>query len=93
MPVGFYPANPLGLFDMHGNVWEWCGDWYDAEFYKSGSPMDPAGPPEGTSRVARGGSWQTLPTECRSAFRGHFPPDTRSPAVGFRVVCVVEERR
>jgi formylglycine-generating enzyme required for sulfatase activity len=93
MPVGFYPANRFGLFDMHGNVWEWCGDWYQKDSYATGKPIDPAGPPEGTHRVARGGSWQTVPADCRSAFRGQFPPDTRSPAVGFRVVCVVEERR
>jgi eukaryotic-like serine/threonine-protein kinase len=85
-----YPANPWGLFDVHGNVWEWCQDWYQIDYYLVAIAVDPTGPREGRLRVARGGSWETDPTDCRSASRGAFDPQARSPAVGFRVVCNVE---
>jgi formylglycine-generating enzyme required for sulfatase activity len=88
-PVGTYPASRWGLYDVHGNVWEWCADWYDLGYYAIAPPVDPPGPEAGTRRVTRGGSWQTAPGDCRSAFRNDaFAPDSRSPAVGFRVVCV-----
>jgi formylglycine-generating enzyme required for sulfatase activity len=90
MPVKeLFPPNPAGLFNVHGNVWEWCSDWYQSSYYATGKSIDPPGPRDGTKRVARGGSWQSDPGECRSAFRGKFAPNTRSPAIGFRVVCTV----
>jgi formylglycine-generating enzyme required for sulfatase activity len=90
MPVGSYPPNAIGIHDMHGNVWEWCGDWYDAEYYVVSPAIDPPGPDMGTHRVTRGGSWETPPADCRSGYRNDaFAPDARNPAVGFRVVCTV----
>jgi uncharacterized protein (TIGR02996 family) len=74
-PVGSYPANPLGLHDLHGNVWEWCCDWFGKDFYadpKAGK--DPTGPTTGTSRVLRGGSWDSFGWYCRAAFRGNLDP-------------------
>jgi formylglycine-generating enzyme required for sulfatase activity len=67
IPVGTYPANALGLYDMQGNVWEWCGDWYGD--YPTGHVVDPTGPAEGSSRVFRGGGWGDRTSYCRAAFR------------------------
>lgn len=83
-PVGQKASNAFGLHDMHGNVWEWCSDWY-AE-YLSGSTVDPMGPPEGSSRILRGGSWFCTPGPCRSANRGWNTPHIQDDDVGFRVV-------
>ena len=82
MPVGSFAANAWGLHDMHGNVHQWCEDWYDANEYNRGDCKDPKGPNTGTSRVVRGGSWGY----CRSAFRYYYSPDYRNLDVGFRVV-------
>jgi formylglycine-generating enzyme required for sulfatase activity len=88
--TGTFPPNPWGLYDVHGNVWEWCSDWYDPTYSDA---IDPAGPESGFKRVTRGGSWQASAAECRSGFRNDaFAPDVASPAVGFRVVCVVGEK-
>ena len=81
--IGQFPANSWGFFDMHGNVWEWTGDWYGD--YSSESQKDPEGPEIGTNRVLRGGSWANLPTNLRSAGRHYLPPNTRSPTTGFRI--------
>src|SRR5262249_32523510 len=59
-PVGRYPANPFGLFDMHGNIWEWCFDWADENSYKNSTNRDPRGPDHGDRRVLRGGSWDSF---------------------------------
>jgi formylglycine-generating enzyme required for sulfatase activity len=87
-PVGQKTANPWGLVDMQGNLWQWCQDWFDE--YPGGSVTDPQGPATGiwSTRVGRGGSWYDDPTWCRSAARYDFPPTNPNyPAmVGFRVV-------
>ncbi len=83
-PVGKKDPNAWGLYDMHGNVMEWCSDW--AGDYPEGAVSDPTGPKEGDSRMIRGGSWLTPAMLCKSGCRSNgFPPDTRSDYVGFRV--------
>jgi formylglycine-generating enzyme required for sulfatase activity len=89
--VGAYEPNGFGLFDMHGNVWEWCSDWYDTDYYKTSPRRDPAGPAEGTSRVLRGGSWDCFGQRCRSAWRNGTEPTNRYAYLGFRVVLVSSE--
>ena len=84
--VGSYPKNAFGLYDMHGNVWEWCRDWYDVGYYASAPDQDPQGPSSGSSRVVRGGSWDYGPNFVRSASRYSSTPGRRSNFLGFRLV-------
>jgi uncharacterized protein (TIGR02996 family) len=90
-PVGSYPANAFGLYDMHGNVWEWCQDWYEEFHYPESSRADPSGPQSSDRRVLRGGSWFNNAGSCRSAYRYRDVPSGRSSHVGFRVVLVPGE--
>jgi formylglycine-generating enzyme len=84
--VGSYPTNAFGLYDMHGNVWEWCGDWYGE--YPSGKITDPTGPKEGSRRVWRGGCWSSSAVGCRAAHRYGHAPVSRSDVLGFRLARV-----
>ncbi len=88
-PVGKTPANPFGLYDMHGNVQEWVSDWFDEYYYHDSPPDDPPGPEHGTMRVVRGGCWTAFSSDCRSAARRGHPPGAPHNTVGFRVVLVV----
>jgi formylglycine-generating enzyme required for sulfatase activity len=85
--VGTYAANSWGLFDMHGNVYEWCGDWYYGA-YPETAQVNPKGPISGWGRVFRGGSWNTYARDCRSASRNYNSPSGHFGDLGFRVVFV-----
>jgi formylglycine-generating enzyme required for sulfatase activity len=85
-PVGSYPPNAFGLNDMHGNVWEWCADWYGP--YAVGNATNPGGPLGGSSRVIRGGGWSSFAGYCRAAFRHGFGPGIRNLILGFRLARV-----
>ena len=85
--VGSYEPNAFGLYDMHGNLNEWCLDRFDRDSYSKSPAKDPRGPETGTSRVIRGGDWYSDGRDCRSAFRYADIPDGRFYALGMRVVC------
>jgi len=86
-PVGNFAPNALGLYDMHGNLQEWCWDWYDSRYYSSNPANDPTGPMvTGSNRVSRGGYWGSYGQGLRSAYRGDSTPSYRNYGIGFRLV-------
>lgn len=85
--VGWYAQNAFGLYDMHGNLFEWCADWFSKDYYAGSPTVDPQGPSDGSSRVLRGGCWFNPGRNCRAASRHSNPPANRSRVHGFRVVC------
>lgn len=83
-PAGEKLANPLGLLDMLGNVWEWVEDWYAPDSYKEGAASDPKGPSRGAEKVLRGGAWDSDARTIRASARGKLAPKLKADSVGFR---------
>lgn len=91
-PVGQKQPNGFGIFDMSGNVYEWCGDWYNSIYYRESPRNNPGGPSSGSNRVFRGGSWSDRPTYLRATFRCFSPPTNANQEIGFRLILPVHDR-
>ncbi|MDR3182389.1 MAG: formylglycine-generating enzyme family protein [Planctomycetaceae bacterium] len=85
-PAGSYPPNAWGLYDMHGNVWEWCSDWFSPS--PSEHQTDPQGPENSYSKIIRGGSWDYLALRCRSAYRNNYIPAYKQNTIGLRIALI-----
>jgi formylglycine-generating enzyme required for sulfatase activity len=88
-PVGSKKPNACGLHDMHGNVWEWCADWFSETYYQTSPDVDPTGPDGGSRRVGRGGGWASGAVGCRAACRDWGDPSYRNELLGFRLARTV----
>jgi len=84
-PVGQKPANPWGLYDMHGNVWEWCNDFYKVDYYQESPKENPKGPKTGDTKVVRGGAWKFSAETCRCAYRYNEDPGYADVCFGYDI--------